>query len=84
MEKQIQILKDAIIADYARFTKRFSDPETQVANFAANITFQEGSKYIKVLTEGLQSNPEDTNKNTFLMHSRRGHRDISSKSHLIF
>jgi len=52
MEKQIQILKDAIIADYARFTKRFSDPETQVSNFADNITFQEGSKYIKVLTEG--------------------------------
>jgi len=39
---------------------------------------------IKVLTGGLQSNPEDTNENTFLMHSRRGHRDISSKCHLIF
>ena len=39
---------------------------------------------IKVLSEGLQKNPEDTDSQTFLMHGRRGHRDISQKNHLIF
>jgi hypothetical protein len=52
MEKQIQILKDAIVADYARFTAKFHNAEDQVERFAENITFHEGSKYIRVETEG--------------------------------
>lgn len=51
MEKQLNILKDAIVADYARFTKKFQDPETQVANFANNVSFHHGRKYIRVETE---------------------------------
>lgn len=51
MEKQIEILKNAIVADYATFVKSFRDPENQVAKFADNITFHEGSKYIRVETE---------------------------------
>ena len=51
MEKQIQILKDAIIADYANFVKRFHDPENQVAKFADNVSFHHGRKYIRVETE---------------------------------
>ncbi|MBL6911025.1 MAG: hypothetical protein ISR34_11460, partial [Pirellulales bacterium] len=51
MEKQIQILKEAIVADYARFTAKFHDAEEGVAKFAENVTFHEGSKYIRVETE---------------------------------
>lgn len=51
METQIQILKEAIVADYARFTAKFHDAEEGVAKFAENVTFHEGSKYIRVETE---------------------------------
>lgn len=52
MEKQITILLDAIVEDYARFTKGFHNPEEQVQEFKENLTVSEGSKYIRIDTKG--------------------------------
>ena len=47
MRKELEILKEKIVADYAQFIKRYD--EDRVESFAEGIFFEEGRKYIKVV-----------------------------------